>query len=1521
MKRVQKLLSSTLAISLTLSCILPMGVSAAKSFSDVKGHWAAEYIKSGVNRGYVNGYENGTFNPNGAVTRAEFCKMMNSALGLKNTTTINFSDISSRDWFYNDVSKAVASGYISGYDDGTFRANDKITRQEAAVVISRIVSDAASQKDVSALRDAGNIDAWALSGANVVFSKGYMGGDNQKRFNPKGKLTRGEAIKIVESILDGENISANDTYVSTSNQSLSNQVYSGNLTVSANGSSTFQNCRILGTLTVSGEGTVRLQDCKVGKLSVNVSSGKAEVIATGNTDIHKTDLATGATLTENGIYAGGFEKVNLSGSKLSSQQVTMTGMFMDVNLDSATNLSLRSGWIQNLRLASSASGSKISLLSGTRVERAELNGRGDFTGSGTIQVAILNNTGSTFETAPLRMEGKTSLIPSISPKNGATGVSVSDNIRLSFNEIPYTSSNSVVTTSYVEGSVIELRSGSETGSTVSFSASLGNNNRDMTIDPRDTLSSGTRYYVIVKSALRNSRGDVNDRMVFSFTTQNGLNPTVYPANGATNIPVSTSLRLEFGENVKQPNGNSLTSSYLKDTALELRADSKNGRLISISPSATDNRTITISTNGNLSTNTTYYLIVRSGTIANSNRDTLSEQVYSFTTASSNILVPAMTPSPGTTRVSTGTDLVLDFDTTIYTSSGGNMTTSYLENSVFTLRRDSASGNSTSLRANMNSGHTRVTLTPESLRSNTTYYLVISDGSLANGTGSNRRYNDRLVLSFTTGSDDTNGDLAPSPNPANGASGVSVSSNITLSFDSSIYRSNSSMSSISSSYLENEVLELRSDSSSGSHVGFSAEMTTSSRVTIKPNNSLSTNTRYYIIVKSGSIQNSSGLKNSRFTSYFTCGSIGGLLAPTMTPAEGSNGASPTTDITLSFGEDLYDNSGTRLSDNTTSYTHVTKYAVTLRSGSETGEILPFNTTGITNNRRVTFKPTKSLTSGTTYYVILNEGYLRNSAGQSIKRQVFRFTVGSGLTATTSPRNGDSGVSRTPQISLYFNDPIYDSSGYSISDYYIKSNLSITPSISYKTELTNGNRTLTITPTEALLANQTYKVTLPANRVMNSSGYRNSEVSFYFTTNSTALVPTITPSNGSSNVSPGSSITLAFGETLYNSSGTSALSPSDVQTAIELHRDSPSGQTTLFDASVSGGTITITPRSALERGRTYYVLLKSGGMANSSRVQNSYQQFSFTTQPETNIPAPSMSIGKVQANGSQNVTVSFTVPVSQADVSKSALTVDYLKNNLKLKNGSSELAPDNVQISDNKTITFTYNTPLLPRTIYTVSAAANVFSDASGNKNAAISVSQTTPAPVVTITKKSVGKTSAIIQVVYDYPVTFNISATKPEDGKDPILSPSGSLTPNDASGSFEITLQEMSEGKDYTANVDYTYNGVTTPIKNNISFTTEVTSTVSTLSALSVQDSKFTHSVSLINATNDISVIPASDGTVTITPAATAGSKAQITVDGKAVSSGEACKIEVKSKVTVTIEVTAEDNTKKSIYVLNLNPTP
>lgn len=100
-----------------------------------------EYIEDFSNRGLINGYADGTFRPKANITRAEFLTLINRTFGFLEEvdTEIVFSDVNPQDWYIKDLKIALSKGYIKGYVDNTFRPQNNISRQEAAVIINRIL--------------------------------------------------------------------------------------------------------------------------------------------------------------------------------------------------------------------------------------------------------------------------------------------------------------------------------------------------------------------------------------------------------------------------------------------------------------------------------------------------------------------------------------------------------------------------------------------------------------------------------------------------------------------------------------------------------------------------------------------------------------------------------------------------------------------------------------------------------------------------------------------------------------------------------------------------------------------------------------------------------------------------------------------------------------------------------------------------------------------------------------------------------------------------------------------------------------------------------------------------------------------------------------------------------------------------------------------------------------------------------------------------------------------------------------
>lgn len=187
-----------LGIFLTGSLCLAKPACAA-SFSDIAGHWAAPVITQAVTDGLIKGYPDGTFKPDRGVTRAEFVAMINSAFQVPKSgrTLPPFKDVKSSDWFAPAVTAVVDAGYVNGYPDGTFRPQQAITRQEAATLLAGLLRlEDGGKLDFS---DAGQIGDWARPGVAGLVAKGLISGYPDGSFRPGRTITRAEAAVIVNN--------------------------------------------------------------------------------------------------------------------------------------------------------------------------------------------------------------------------------------------------------------------------------------------------------------------------------------------------------------------------------------------------------------------------------------------------------------------------------------------------------------------------------------------------------------------------------------------------------------------------------------------------------------------------------------------------------------------------------------------------------------------------------------------------------------------------------------------------------------------------------------------------------------------------------------------------------------------------------------------------------------------------------------------------------------------------------------------------------------------------------------------------------------------------------------------------------------------------------------------------------------------------------------------------------------------------------------------------------------------------
>ena len=166
---------------------------------DISGHWAKDSIMKLMEAGIVSGYPDGTFQPNIAVTRAEFIVMLVKALNLETRVGKTFADTASH-WAKDSISMAVAHGLVSGYDAEHFGSDNLITREQAAVIISRAAQLEAAINELN-FTDRQAVSTWATPGVAAAFKSGFISGHPDGSFRPQGNTTRAEAAVMIGKLL------------------------------------------------------------------------------------------------------------------------------------------------------------------------------------------------------------------------------------------------------------------------------------------------------------------------------------------------------------------------------------------------------------------------------------------------------------------------------------------------------------------------------------------------------------------------------------------------------------------------------------------------------------------------------------------------------------------------------------------------------------------------------------------------------------------------------------------------------------------------------------------------------------------------------------------------------------------------------------------------------------------------------------------------------------------------------------------------------------------------------------------------------------------------------------------------------------------------------------------------------------------------------------------------------------------------------------------------------------------------
>ena len=185
--------------------IIDEPVGADKVFPDTENHWAKSYISALAVKGIIKGYEDGTFRPDIGITREEMAVVLVRLLDIENelgtVAAAEYTDAADiAAWAKASVDLLSAKGIYTGYDDGEFKPKRIISREEIVALVMRQLGDKSASTTLKYF-DSENIGEWARKYVAQASALGIISGRDDGKYYPKDDVTRAETCKILYNFL------------------------------------------------------------------------------------------------------------------------------------------------------------------------------------------------------------------------------------------------------------------------------------------------------------------------------------------------------------------------------------------------------------------------------------------------------------------------------------------------------------------------------------------------------------------------------------------------------------------------------------------------------------------------------------------------------------------------------------------------------------------------------------------------------------------------------------------------------------------------------------------------------------------------------------------------------------------------------------------------------------------------------------------------------------------------------------------------------------------------------------------------------------------------------------------------------------------------------------------------------------------------------------------------------------------------------------------------------------------------
>ena len=547
------------------------------------------------------------------------------------------------------------------------------------------------------------------------------------------------------------------------------------------------------------------------------------------------------------------------------------------------------------------------------------------------------------------------------PVDNATGVSAVANITLTFSEAVDVESGNITIKKTSDDSTLETIDVTENKVT-------GTGTNQITINPSNTFSSSTEYYVLIDAtafddAAGNSYAGISSTTALSFTSQDTGNPyltSTTPAHQATGIAVNTNIVLNFSENVDVESGNITIKKTSDDTSVE--TIDVTGNTVTGSGSTQ----ITINPSSNLDEITSYYLIIDATAFDDASGNSFggisSKTTYNFTTVdNTNPTLSSSAPADNATGVGRKADIFLTFSEAVDVESG-NITIKKTSDDD-TFETIDVTGNKVT-----GSGSTIIKINPSNtFASGTEYYILIDATAFDDAAGNSYAgISSTTALSFT--SKDTVKPYLTSTVPAHLATDIATNANIVLNFSETVVaQSGGHYITIfnKSDDSEFEKIDVTNAKVSGSGTN---------QITINPGTNFVEKSIYYIKIDATAFDDSSGNSYGGISGTnkykFTIVDSTNPTLSTSSPTDGATNVNTLSSLVLTFDEDIDAETGGEIYLYKSDDTLVKTYSVT-------------DTDYVNRSSSTTYTVDISaeLDTSTSYYIKINASAFDDTAGNS------------------------------------------------------------------------------------------------------------------------------------------------------------------------------------------------------------------------------------------------------------------------------------------------------------------------------------------------------------------------------------------------------------------------------------------------------------------------------------------------------------------------------------------------------------